>query len=397
MLNAKCFDWIVIGAGITGASLAYELSQQGFKVLLLEKDFIPNNATVYSYGGLAYWSGTDELTHILGQEGIELHRHLSEELAGDTEFRELDAVLTINRQDDPETVSQKYERFAVTPELLTVQEACILEPLLNPNAISGALKLPHGHIHPRKTTEAYLQAFKRNGGIVIYEQVKSLLDQDEKVIGVATSSNSYYAANTVVCVGGLTRSLLHQSNIDLNIYFTHAQLLITPPVDLELGTMVIPAIQHRFSLEAESQGVKSKTSGNLSEDDPTKLILDPGAVQFLDGSLCLGQISAIAPHSRTDFNLLAAEAQIREQVGNILPLLEDIPGKCHSCLVAFNNLGIGLVGNVPKRPGLYLFSGFTSTLVFAPILARRFAHWINGKEDQVIEQLQLVIKDATQF
>ncbi|NJO86223.1 MAG: FAD-binding oxidoreductase [Synechococcaceae cyanobacterium RM1_1_27] len=32
------FDWIVVGAGITGAALAYELSCQGHAVLLIEKD-----------------------------------------------------------------------------------------------------------------------------------------------------------------------------------------------------------------------------------------------------------------------------------------------------------------------------------------------------------------------
>jgi glycine/D-amino acid oxidase-like deaminating enzyme len=381
------YDWIVIGAGITGACLAYELSQQGFQVLLLEKDAIPNNATVYSYGGLAYWSGTDELTRTLGQEGIELHRQLSEELEADTEFRELDLVLTIDRQDDPETIAQDYAHFAITPELLNVQDACTLEPLLNPNAIAGVLKLPHGHIHPQKTTNAYLQAFKRNAGKIIYEQVVDFLRRGDDVIGVKTQDNLYYAANTVVCAGGLSRSLLQQAGIQVSNYFTHAQLIMTPPVDLELATIVMPAIQQRFILEAKTQ--LETEFWNSDYEQPAKLILDPGAVQFMDGSLCMGQISAIASNPNAKFDLLTAEAQIRQQVSQVLPLLEDLPGSCHSCLVAFNRQAIALVGNVAGIKGMYLFSGFTSTLVFAPILARRFANWLVGKEDKIIEQLMI--------
>jgi Choline dehydrogenase and related flavoproteins len=34
----KSYDWIVVGGGITGASLGYELAKKGFAVLLLERD-----------------------------------------------------------------------------------------------------------------------------------------------------------------------------------------------------------------------------------------------------------------------------------------------------------------------------------------------------------------------
>lgn len=384
------YDWIVIGAGITGASLAYELSNQNFKVLVLEKDFIPNNATVYSYGGLAYWSGTDELTRSLGKEGIELHRHLAEELAGDTEFRELDLVLTIDRQDDPETIAKNYARFAITPELLNVQDACQLEPLLNPNAIAGVLKLPHGHIHPQKTTDAYLQACLRNGGEIIYEQATDLLRQGDDIVGVKTKSNIYHGANTVVCAGGLSRSLLKRSGIEVGNYFTHAQLIMTPPVDLELSTIVMPAIQQRFAMEASV----SELGTELGWDErAVPSILDAGAVQFLDGSLCIGQISAIIPNPQEELDARSGESEIRNQITKLLPLLDEIPGTCHHCLVAFNHKAIALVGNLQNIKGLYLFSGFTSTLVYAPVLARRFANWAVGKEDQIIEQLQLTIKD----
>ena len=389
----RTYDWIVIGAGITGACLAYELGKQGFKVLLLEKDTSPDNATVYSYGGLAYWSGIDELTRTLGQEGIELHRNLSEELEGETEFRELDLVLTINRQDDPEIISQNYNHFAITPELLSVNDACALEPLLNPNAIAGVLKLPHGHIHPQKTTNAYLQAFERNGGTIVYEQVTDFLRQGDDVVGVKTEHHQYHSTNTIVCAGGLSRSLLQQAGINVSNFFTHSQLIVTPPVDLELGTIVMPAVQQRFMLEAKAQELAATSAWNPPYNEPTRIILDPGAVQFMDGSLCIGQISVIAPNPEAKLNPFAAEAQIRQQVSNILPLLEDVPGTCHSCLVAFNNQAIALTGNLADIKGVYLFSGFTSTLVFAPVLARRFANWLVGKEDKIIEQLQSVIKN----
>jgi glycine/D-amino acid oxidase-like deaminating enzyme len=155
----KTYDWIVVGGGIAGTTLAYELAKTGFSVLLLEQHAIPQNATRYSYGGLAYWSGTTPLTRQLCTEAIARYHILSQELDTDIQFRELDLLLTIDAASNPETTTTSYTNFAIPPRLLSVQEACELEPLLNQKAISGALTVKHGHIHPKKTAQAYLDAF----------------------------------------------------------------------------------------------------------------------------------------------------------------------------------------------------------------------------------------------
>lgn len=42
----KTYDWIVVGGGIAGAALAYELVKTGFAVLLLEQYEAPQNAWI---------------------------------------------------------------------------------------------------------------------------------------------------------------------------------------------------------------------------------------------------------------------------------------------------------------------------------------------------------------
>lgn len=393
-MNTK-YDWIVIGAGITGSALAYELSQKHLKVLLLEKDVIADNATAYSYGGLAYWSGTTELTRKLGQEGIELHRQLSAELDGDTEFRELDLLLTCSltskdfrdRHNIPQSIAKNYENFAIQPEILDIKQACSLEPLINPNAISGALRLPHGHINPQKTTIAYQQAFLRQGGKIVYERVNSLLRKKDTILGVVTDKNTYYAANTVICAGGLSRRLLIDASIPNNIYFTHSLVIRTSVTDIKLNTIVMPAVQKRFSLEAKAEELTKESGWDDYNNESVKSIFDAGAVQFLDGSLCLGQISAINTNPARKLDRKLGESAIRQKISTILPKLGNLPGTCKSCLVAFTNREVAVVGNVKNITGVYLFNGFTSTLVFAPPLAKYFASWVTEGSDEIMEQL----------
>lgn len=376
----KTYDWIVVGGGITGAALAYELAKTGFSVLLLEQYSRPENATRYSYGGLAYWSGNTPLTRLLCEEAIARYHILSQELDADIQFRELDLLLTISAHNDPEATAASYNDCAIPPRLLSVQEACELEPQLNREAISGALTVKHGHIHPEKTAQAYIQAFERAGGEMQITQVLQIL-QD----GVQTTSATFHSANVVVCAGGLSRQLLKSAGVSIKLYFTHAEIIETPAVDVRLRTLVMPANQQRFHLEAESTQVDELWDELGNELVPP--ILDVGAIQFQDGSIRIGQISRAIANPQAKVNSDVSEKWLRKSVGQILPALENLPGTWYHCLVAFSSNQLPLIGAIPGFEGVHVFSGFSNPLVLIPPLAKRFANFATGQEDEIITQM----------
>ena len=384
------YDWIVVGGGIAGAAIAYELRKIGWSVLLLEQHQTAQNATAYSYGGLAYWSGTTPLTRQLCQESIALYQNLDQELEAQTELREIDLLLTIAADQDPQATAASYSHVAIPPQLLDIKQACELEPVLNPHSIAGALTVKHGHINPHKTTQAYIQSFLRGGGEmqiaqVIDFQTVSSPEAGIKLTGVQTNIETFHCDNVVICAGGFSRQLLKLAGIPIKLYFTHAEVIQTPPVDLKLSTLVMPANLQRFDLEAESSRIEALWQDTTKE--PVPPILDVGAIQFQDGSLRLGQISRVLSDPFAQINAQQSENWLRTSIQQVLPPLANLPGTWHHCLVAFSGDRLPLVGAIPGFEGIHVFSGFSNPLVIIPPLARRFADFLAGKKDEIITQL----------
>jgi glycine/D-amino acid oxidase-like deaminating enzyme len=386
----RTYDWIVVGGGITGAALSYELAKIGFSVLLLEQDAISQNATRYSYGGIAHWSGTTPMTRLLGQEAIAKYQILAQELDADIQLRELDLLLTIPADHDPKILAQTYTNFATPPQLLSIQAACELEPLLNRAAISGALTVKHGHVHPEKTAQGYIQAMLRLGGEMQISQVRQLemasnAPMSPKVVGVKTANSTFHSANVVVCAGGFSRKLIKSAGIPVKLFFTHTEIIEIPPVETRLNTLVMAANIQRWKLEQEST-VDDHLWDEWDEqsEEITPPILDIGAVQFLDGSLRLGQISRTLANPDAKIDASESEKWLRSSAEKILPSLANLPGRWCHCLVGFSADYFPVIGALPGFAGLHVFSGFGNTFVLVPPLAARFAKFYAGKADEII-------------
>lgn len=382
------FDWIVVGNGLAGAALSYELTKQGYTVLLLEQSPEPESATRLSYGGIPYWSGTTSLTTQLCQEGIDKHRQLGAELDADTEFRELSLVLTLTPEADPLAIAAQYDKFAIQPQLVSAADAAQIEPQLNPAAIAGALVLPHAHVSPQALVRAYNQAFLRLGGTLAIAPVTNLVRIKNQITGVTTSEQAYAAKQIAIATGGYSRNLLRQANIKVPLYHTHAELIETQPVDLRLQSLIMPAELQRFAMESQA----GQATTNDLWDEPgyeiTAPVLDSGVIQFQDGHLRIGQISRALTSLDAPINASVSESQIRQAIKQMLPTLTSLPGQWHRCLVAFSRDGLPLVGSLPELTGLLLFTGFSSPFALLPPIAQRFAKsWVTQISDPHLQAM----------
>jgi glycine/D-amino acid oxidase-like deaminating enzyme len=383
----KTFDWIVVGAGVVGAGLSYELVKQGFSVLLLEQSIAPQGATRFSYGGIAYWSGTTTVMRQLCSESLARHHTLSQELAGDTQFREMDLLLTIAADQDPQQLVDSYRHCAIPPELISVEEAWKREPLLNPHAIAGALTVRHGNVHPEAITQAYTQAFLNLGGKFLIEPMVQLVRQGNAITGATTPNDTYHANNVVICAGGISRTLLKEAGISVRLYFTHAEIIETPAVDLQLRTLVMPADAKRFVMEAKAGQPEFDDLWNEPGNEPTPAILDAGAVQFLDGSLRIGQYSRVLTDPAAQVDATESETALRSEIGKVLPALKELPGTWQHCLVPFCADRLPLVGAIPAMTGIHIFAGFSNPFAILPAVAKRFATQAHGQTDDLLAQL----------
>ncbi|MBE9078850.1 FAD-binding oxidoreductase [Romeria aff. gracilis LEGE 07310] len=382
----QTYDWIVVGNGLAGAALSYELAKVGQRVLLLD-DANPDSGTRYSYGGIPDWAGTDALTRSLYRAGMERQRNLSSELGAETQFRELDLLLTILPDQDPQALAAQYAHCDRPPQLISPQEAQALEPQLDPGAIAAALTVRQGHVHPTATVAAYNQAFRRLGGQHFIIPVTGLVRLGAKVTGVTTSSQAYPAGNVVLAAGAYTRKLLQAVKLPLPLCFTHAEIIETPPLELSLRTLIMPAYSARAELEEKARQPQQADLWSEPGRAIAPPILDTGVIQFLDRSIRIGQISRLHTSLEPIADAATSEALLREAISAQMPTIKDVPGTWRHCLVSFTSDSLPLVGPVADVDGLHVFTGFTSPFAMLPPIAEQFARWTEGTDWPLLANL----------
>ncbi|MFH0766952.1 MAG: FAD-binding oxidoreductase [Bacillota bacterium] len=237
---------LIIGAGISGVSIAYNLAKKGVKAIhVIDKGYFTNGATGRCGAGVRQQWAT-EINCVLAKMSIEFFSNAKKILKyeGDLEFKQEGYLILATTQDEHDQFTKNImlqNSLGIPSKQLTVEEALKIVPHLNPNAfISATFCQTDGHLNPFKITEAYYLAAKRLGvTFSFFEEAVTIKTLEHKIVEVVTNKEVYQTETVVNAAGGYAKEIGDLAGIEIPVYSENHEILATEPIEKMQGPMVI--------------------------------------------------------------------------------------------------------------------------------------------------------------
>lgn len=282
-------DVIIIGGGATGAGIARDCALRGINCILLERRDIATGATGRNHGLLHSGARYAVKDRESAEECIienrilrKIARHCIDETEG----------LFITLPEDDINYQKTFldacaasdiEAVAIDPKL-----AKIMEPSVNPDLI-GAVVVPDGSIDPfRLTASNMLDATENGAKVFTYCEVKGLIREGGKVIGVNVYDHKnridrqFFAPIVVNASGIWGQGIAEYADLKIRMFPAKGALLV---MGHRINKMVINRCRNPADADilvpGDTISVIGTTSSRIPYDQIDNMIVTPEEVDIL--------------------------------------------------------------------------------------------------------------------
>lgn len=364
-------DVLIIGGGIIGSSIAWQLSRRGTRVLVLEKNDVASGSAGATDGVVGYHTKKPGAQLDLAVQSIAMFRTLADELGEDIAFDftcgGLQPAEDAEQYAVLERLASEQRKSGVDIRMIGPEEAHELESALSTD-IAGALYCKaSGKVNPLKLTYAYEHAAKRLGAVYQNEtEVTGILTEKGQVKGVRTSRGEFYC-DTIVNAGGAYAGKIAQlAGLSLPIRPRKGQLAVTEPVGFFLHATVQCALYNLIKFRPEL--VKDESAKRLGAS------LSIG--QSETGGLLIGGTREFAGYEKE--NTFEAIEVMMNRALRFFPGLEGIHViRFFSGLRPYTPDGMPMLGKTAALRGFYMAAGHEGDgIALSPVTSKVIAEEI---------------------
>jgi glycine oxidase len=277
-------DVVIIGGGVIGCSIAYQLSKAGAQVSILEREEIAAEASSAAAGllapdmvlmgpkavadlFLASWSMTAEIiAEIEAASGMRV------------EYFQTGALHVLTNADDQSSwrrCAEVWQAQGSDVKWLTGDQVYKYEPLLH-HTFDAALYVPEtASIRPRLMTMAYAEAARKSGAnFYEHTEVTGLQQQSGRVVGIETAQgHTIHCNRVVIATGAWSAHIGSWLGLTIPVFPARGQILSLrqPVTPLKYtingkGIYIVPKIDNTIYVGATVEHVgfdKSNTAGGI--------------------------------------------------------------------------------------------------------------------------------------
>ena len=205
--KSKTKEAVVIGAGIIGCSIAYELSKRGVKVTLIDKNVPGSACSGSSFSWInATYPKKPYSYNLFSQLGINAFHLVQRELSLDIKWN--GSLEWSSKIEDQQTLIesvnelQNYPKYTAT-SIIGYKKAKKLEPYINFKGNENIVfSKADGAINPKDAISKMIDAIKKNGGSILYPcKFEKIIETNDSFSRVKTSMGILKSENIIFCNG----------------------------------------------------------------------------------------------------------------------------------------------------------------------------------------------------
>ncbi len=250
-------QFLVIGGGAIGTSVAYHLARAGARdVLLVEKAQLTHGSTWHAAGLVGQLRSKRNLTRLM-QNSVAVFDRLAAETGQEIDWRKVGSLRLASSEarwsEIKRTLSQA-RGFDFEAHALSPQEASGLFPDMSVEGVVGAAYIPaDGYVDPYALTQAFAKGARRNGAVLREGVlVTDLVVEDGRVVAAVTDHGTIACETVVNCAGLWARRVGLMADVRLAAGVVEHQYLVTErTLDLPPGLTTLRDPDKNFYLKPD--------------------------------------------------------------------------------------------------------------------------------------------------
>ncbi|MGF1579510.1 MAG: NAD(P)/FAD-dependent oxidoreductase [Gemmataceae bacterium] len=214
-------DVLIVGGGVIGTSIAWQLAKRHVgRVVLVEKSFLGAGSSGKS-GAIVRQHYSNPLTITMARKSLRVFEQFPEIVGGPPVFTNAGLIIVVNEKDrEPLQASIKLQQeLGVEVHTLTSELLSEIDPNARLAEDEIAVHEPEaGYVESVQAVAAFADAARREGAdIRLGVEVKEIVREGERVVGVETNEGRYNCHTLVLATGAWTGQLGKLMGIELPV------------------------------------------------------------------------------------------------------------------------------------------------------------------------------------